>query len=107
MRIVTTSGYERRVRKLLSPAERSAAELEIVLAPEAWPVVPGTGGARKARVARGSRGKSGGARVIYFAWTNRGVLYFMDIYAKNEKEDVTDAEKKEFRRTIEALQAQA
>lgn len=106
MRIVTTSGYERRVRKLLSPAERAAAELEIVLAPEAWPVVPGTGGARKARIARGSRGKSGGARVIYFAWTNRGVLFLINIYAKNEKEDLTDADKKEARRLVANLQAE-
>lgn len=67
MRIVATSGYERRVRKLLTPAERAAAELEIALAPELWPIIVGTSGARKARIARGGRGKSGGARVIYYA----------------------------------------
>jgi hypothetical protein len=107
MRIVPTSGYARRVRKLLSPAERATAELEIALAPEAWPVVAGTGGARKARVARGGRGKSGGARVIYFAWTTRGVLFLINIYAKSEKENLTDADKKEIRRTVAALQATA
>src|ERR1700719_3201778 len=61
IRIVATRGYDRRARKLFSAAERAAAELEIALAPDAWPVIPATGGARKARAARGGRGKSGGA----------------------------------------------
>lgn len=98
-------GYERRVRKLLTPAERAAAELEIALAPLAWPVVAGTGGARKARAARGGKGKSGGARVIYFVVVRRDVLYLIDIYAKGAKEDLTDADKKEIRRLTAALEA--
>ena len=107
MRIVATSGYERRVRKLLTPAERAAAELEIALAPESWPIIVGTSGARKARIARGGRGKSGGARVIYYAWTTEGALLLITIYAKNEKEDLTDADKKEIRQAVAALKAEA
>jgi len=38
---------------------------EISQAPERWPVVPGTGGLRKARMRLPGRGKSGGARVLY------------------------------------------
>ncbi len=79
MRVVATRGYERRARKLFSEAERAAAELEIALAPMAWPVIAGTGGARKARAARGGRGKSGGARIIYYIVTRRGVLYLLDV----------------------------
>ena len=66
MKVVATRGYDRRARKLLTAAERAAGELEIALAPTAWPVIAGTGGARKARVARGARGKSGGARIVYY-----------------------------------------
>jgi hypothetical protein len=33
MRVVALPGYERRARKLLTIAERAAAELEIALAP--------------------------------------------------------------------------
>jgi len=47
MKVVATRGYDRRARRLFTPAERAAAELEIALAPTAWPVVSGTGGARK------------------------------------------------------------
>ena len=105
MRVVATRGYDRRARKLFSEAERAAAELEIALAPAAWPVIAGTGGARKARAARGGRGKSGGARIIYYVMTRRGMLYLLDVYAKSAKEDLTDAEKREIRNLIAALEA--
>jgi hypothetical protein len=106
IRVVATHGYDRRARKLLSEAERAAAELEIALAPTAWPVIAGTGGARKARAARGGRGKSGGVRIIYYVMTRRGVLYLLDVYAKSAKEDLTDAEKREIRNLIAALEAE-
>ena len=107
MKVVATRGYDRGANKLFSPAERAAAELEIALAPEAWPVIPGTGGARKARAARGGRGKSGGARVIYYVVTRKGVLYLLDVYAKSAKEDLTNAERHEIRKLVAALDAQA
>jgi hypothetical protein len=106
MKVVATRGYDHRARKLLTPAERQTAELEIALAPTAWPVVSGTGGARKARAARGGRGKSGGARIIYYVVTRKGVLYLLDVYAKGAKEDLTDAEKHEIRKLIAAIEAQ-
>ncbi|MFI4985985.1 MAG: type II toxin-antitoxin system RelE/ParE family toxin [Alphaproteobacteria bacterium] len=105
MKVVATSGYDRRARKLLTKAERAVAELEIALAPLAWPVIAGTGGARKARAARGGKGKSGGARIIYFVVIRRNVLYRIDVYAKNAKEDLTDAEKQEIRKLAAALEA--
>jgi hypothetical protein len=106
MKVVATRGYDRRARKLFTPTERAAAELEIALAPTAWPVIRATGGARKARAARGGRGKSGGVRIIYFVVSRRGVIYLIDIYAKNEKEDLTDAERREIRKLVAALEAE-
>ncbi len=106
MRVVATLGYDRRARTLLTPTERAAAELEIVLAPTAWPVIPGTGGARKARAARGGRGKSGGVRIIYFVMSRHGVIYLIDIYAKSQKEDLTNAERREIRKLAAALEAE-
>jgi mRNA-degrading endonuclease RelE of RelBE toxin-antitoxin system len=106
MKVIATLGYDRRVCKLFTPAERQAAELEIALAPTAWPVIRGIGGARKARAARGGRGKSGDVRIIYYAMTRRGVLYLIDAYAKSEKENLTDAETREIRKLVAALDAQ-
>lgn len=106
MKVVATRGYDRRAKKLFTSAERAAAELEIALAPSAWPVIAGTGGARKARAARGGRGKSGGVRIIYYVMTGKGVLYLLDVYAKSAKEDLSDAEKREIRKLIAAIEAQ-
>jgi hypothetical protein len=106
MKVVATRGYDSRARRLFTPAERAAAELEIALAPNAWPVIAGTGGARKARAARGGRGKSGGGRIIYYVVTRKSVLYLLDVYAKSAKEDLTDAEKREIRKVVAAIEAE-
>lgn len=54
----------------------------------------------------GGRGKRGGARIIYFVVSRRGVIYLIDIYAKSEKEDLTDAERREVRKLVIALEAE-
>ncbi len=41
-------------------------QLAIAADPAAYPVIPGTGGVRKARWTRQGKGKSGGVRVIYY-----------------------------------------
>src|SRR5260370_37052383 len=97
--------YDRRARKLFTQIERKAAELEIALAPLAWPVIKGTGGARKARVARGGKGKSGGARIIYYFLAAGDVIYLLDVYAKGGKGDLTDADKTAIRKFMSAIKA--
>jgi hypothetical protein len=54
----------------------------------------GGGGIRKIRWNAVGRGKSGGVRVIYFRWTGEEKILLLDIYAKNEKENLTPAEVK-------------
>jgi len=47
-------------------------EANIAADPSAYPVIPGTGGFRKARWSRGSSGKSGGVRAIFYCiWRHR------------------------------------
>ena len=65
--IVSLAGYESQVAALLDEEERAAMEFFIASAPEGHPVIPGTGGFRKARWARRGSGKSGGFRVTLSA----------------------------------------
>ena len=58
----------------------------------------GTGGARKARWARTGSGKSGGFRVIYTWFADVLVIVMLDGYPKNEKENLSDAEKREIKK---------
>lgn len=63
--------------------------------PEKGDVISGAGGARKVRMALRGRGKRGGARVIYYARVSWGVIWLLDVYAKNEKADLSHEERKE------------
>jgi mRNA-degrading endonuclease RelE of RelBE toxin-antitoxin system len=101
--IAYTSVYAKRVGKILRAEERDAMELHIVDSPEIHPVVAGTGGVRKARWGRQGRGKRGGARVIYFYRSTADVVYFLDIYAKSVKEDLTPADKQQLKELVNRL----
>ncbi len=101
--IAYTSIYEKRVGKSLSPEERAAMELHVADRPQIHPIVAGTGGVRKARWGRSGKGKRGGVRVIYFYRSTSDVVYFLDIYAKSEKEDLTPADKRELKELVNRL----
>ena len=100
-------GYEKACRKLFTAQEQVRAELEIAAAPLAWPVIAGTGGVRKARAARGGRGKSGGARVLYYVLTRRGTIYLLYAYAKSVQEDIDEGQKKSIRALVAQLDREA
>ena len=101
--IAYTSVYEKRVGKALRAEEREAMELHVADNPEIHPIVAGTGGVRKARWGRHGKGKRGGVRVIYFYRSTSDVVYFLDIYAKSEKEDLTPADKQELKELVNRL----
>lgn len=68
-------------------------EIYIAARPEAHPVVAGRGGVRKARWGIAGKAKRGGARLIYFYRSSANVVYFLDIYRKIEKSDLSPADK--------------
>lgn len=61
----------------------------LIVNPAAGPVIPGTGGLRKVRVAARSQGKRGGARVIYYWVPSREQILLLLVYAKNEQANLT------------------
>jgi hypothetical protein len=74
--------------------------------PEAGAVVRGTGGVRKLRVALPGRGKSGGARVLYYFQPSRERHILLLAYAKNEADSISDAGKKYLKNLVQRLEAQ-
>ena len=90
---------------MLTSEQRAMVEAEIIARADGWPIIPGTGGARKARVALPGRGKRGGARVIYFFHRGGELIAFFDIYAKSEQENLSDADKKNFKAAIAEIAA--
>ena len=55
-----------RSSKLMSDEQRAQVVEMLARDPECGEIMRGTGGVRKVRVALAGRGKSGGARVIYY-----------------------------------------
>lgn len=79
------------------------AENEIVKDPYAWPIIKGASGIRKARAKRGSSGKSGGIRIIYYYLVIEDSIYMLTAYSKNDQDNLTEADKKAFRNIVQSL----
>ena len=78
----------------LPDAERLAIVMWIAANPSAGDVIEGTGGARKVRFAGKGKGKSGGYRVITFFTGTDIPVFLLNIFAKNEKTDLTPKERR-------------
>ena len=88
--VVETAGFLGEARSLgLSDAERLAIVTWIAANPAAGKPIEGTGGARKVRFAGKGKGKSGGYRVITFFTGTDIPVFLLNIFAKNEKTDLT------------------
>ena len=79
---------------------------ELLADPKVGEVMKGTGGVRKMRFAFEKRGKSGSVRVIYVDFEVYEKIYLITAYTKNEKDNLTDAEKKEVKQLIGILEQQ-
>lgn len=99
-----TRTYEKRVARLLPEEARKEMEDAIAANPEAHPVVPHTKGVRKAHWARPGKGKRGGIRTVYYYAAGPNIVLMITAYAENEKEDLSDADKKEIRKIVESFQ---
>lgn len=76
---------------------------ELLLNPEVGAVMQGIGGVRKMRFAFEHRGKSGSIRVIYVDFEIREKLYLLTAYPKNEKKNLTKAERNELKQLVSLL----
>lgn len=93
--IAELPSYARLASKLLDQQERQDLIAYLANNPEAGDIMEGTGGVRKLRWSRGSQGKSGGVRVIYYYHDARMPLYLLTLFAKGDKANLTKAERNE------------
>lgn len=88
----------------LGLTDAALRDLENILLedPKAGAVIQGTGGLRKIRIPL-NKGKRGGARVLYVDVEVKETIYFINVYTKNEKDDLTPDEKKALKVVVEFL----
>lgn len=103
--IAETPEFVRRAARLLSAEERMALLEYLAANPRAGDLIPGTGGVRKLRWARGGRGKSAGVRAIYYFHSDAMPLYLLSVFGKNERSDLTAAERNELAGLVRMLKA--
>lgn len=92
--------FEKRRRGLLNDDELFELMKWLAINPGAGKVIPGSGGLRKMRWAAKSRGKRGGARVIYFWWVANDRILLLDIYAKSDQEDLSADQIRKLKRKV-------
>lgn len=106
---VESSEFTEWVAEFLPDDAYAVLQQELMDQPAKGDVMPGYGGLRKVRTSDPKRGKGkrGGARVIYLYVSEAKRFYMLDIYGKDEKDDLSSAEKKTLARLVEELKRQA
>jgi hypothetical protein len=105
--IAETPAFSQRASSIL--AEEEIDELTEYLGrnPEAGVIIPKSGGIRKLRWAASGRGKSGGARVIYYYHNVDAPLLLIAIFAKNQKSNLDARELKAAQQLAESIAKEA
>ena len=102
--VVSTSVFLAQAKRCgLSDDEVQAIISTIAFDPEAGAIIPQTGGARKLRHARQGQGKSGGYRTIHYFGGGDIPVFMLAIYGKNDKGNLTKAERNELARILPKL----
>ena len=105
--VAQTPQFAKKAKGLFTDEEVSAIETTIAFNPHAGDVIEGTGGIRKLRVQSDGKGKSKGARVIYYVYDEDCPIYLITCFGKKEKLDLSADEKKifaEFAKAIKRIQ---
>jgi hypothetical protein len=106
---IESSEFTEWVAEFLPDDAYSSLQQELIGNPDKGDVMPGCGGLRKVRTSdpRRGKGKRGGARVIYLHVARVNWFYMLDIYGKDEKDDLGPAEKKVLAQFADRLKAES
>src|ERR1017187_224356 len=103
MTVLETPSFLRDAAAAVTDEERTEAISFLAANPEAGDIMRDTGGARKLRWRAQGRGKRGGARVIYYYHDQSLPLFMLNVFAKNEKANLTRAERNEIKELLPRL----
>ena len=101
--LVPIGTFEEKARKLLGRAGIDDLLEFLARRPKAGRINLGTGGLRKVRFTRPGKGKSGGARVIYYYHNDTKPILLLLIYAKAVQDNLTDAQKAQLKKHVNAI----
>ena len=100
-----TTSFSQEISSLKADEQLAQLKEELARNPEKGDLIRATGGFRKVRMRLPGRGKSGGARAIYYYLGADEVIYFVALYAKNVQVDLTAKQKKKLKELSEIITA--
>ena len=89
MELVETSTFTKQIVALLNDEEYREFQVRLAADPDLGALIRSGGGIRKVRVGVGTKGKSGGARIIYYWAISRDTIILLYAYPKNVVADLT------------------
>lgn len=100
--IICLSTFQRATKKLFNTQDIETLAKILQDNPKSGDVIRGSGGIRKLRFAT-NKGKSGGARIIYFFQDEKGRIFLITAYTKNKKETLSQSEINELKKLTDNL----
>ena len=101
MVIIETPIFTKLITELMSDDEYQDLQDALVVRPDRGALIKHSGGLRKVRWALKGKGKSGGARVIYYWMNEQDQLYMLLAYPKNVQDNLTDQQLKKLKQIVE------
>lgn len=92
MVIIETPLFTDQIQSLVSDEDYAAFQIDLIRDPAAGDLIPKGGGIRKIRMRMPGKGKSGGARVIYFWQKDHATIYMLLAYAKSIRTNLSQAQ---------------
>ncbi len=89
MEFIETQLFEKSKGGIFDEDQLQRFQLELLQNPEKGKLIPHGKGLRKIRWEASGRGKSGGARVIYYWINSEATIYLLLAYKKNKQENLT------------------
>lgn len=102
---VETVVFTRQLQELASIETLYAIQADLLADPERWPVISGTKGARKGRIADplSSRGKRGSFRYVYLYLKHRGRIYLLLMFGKSDQATLSTEQTRQVAELVEAI----
>ena len=102
--VIQTQSFEAAVKSAKMGDDEVTATVDYVASnPMGGDLMVGTGGVRKARIAKPGVGKSGGYRVVWWFGGDDIPVFLLTVFGKNEKDNLSKAECNALRRLTATL----
>jgi len=98
--LIETSTFTKQITALLSDEEYGEFQSRLAANPQLGPLIKGGGGIRRMRVVVGSRGKSGGAQVIYYWAAPRDLILLLYAYHNSVAADLSPKQASQLARVV-------